>query len=285
MNNEHKYEGKYVNSKIGIQKGGGFPFPQANGGIFSLMLIITGDTLRRINQRRTSLGLQANLTPLHFTLLQLHVNFSHPLSNIFSDAAFHQCVLQAVRNTLDFHQNPLILTSPHGSYQFLGTNARQFWARVYNFDVNIIRNFRMQFYNCINQRVPPTLSRKNENRGAPGDLTNYDIYEDTSGELYAINHDYYFEARRWRPHISIFELDELNTQANRDLLRIIRDQRRQLQDKNDRIMNRIQTNRSARGARKMDPISTIDIRRDMRQILMSVKLPGQPLRNFNPLNL
>lgn len=303
-----KYKEKYISLKSKMQKGNGFPFVR-NGGTFTLMLVFTGNTLDRINQRRTSLGLLPSVVPLHMTLLQLHINFAHPDHTIFLDPTFYQCVRQAVINILDPPAAPvvpavpvvpvehLILTSARGSYDILGQNATQYWAREYQFNRQLITDFRRGFYNCINTRVARGQLRhvpgQSRDHGSPGQFTNYDVFQNTAGELYAINHDHYFGVQNWRPHISIFRLDDFITSSmpplpnpNNDLLPILTNPQTTIVDKNTAVLDRIRRNRShlPKHLRRLPAISELDIQRDMRSILISIRRPNGQIET-HPFNL
>jgi hypothetical protein len=291
-----KYKEKYITLKSKMQKGSGFPFIRTDAGTFTLMLVFTGNTLDRINQRRTSLGLLPNVVPLHMTLLQLHINFAHPDHTIFLQPAFYQCVLQAVRNILDPPPPAagappvahLELRSGQGSYDILGQNAERYWAREYQFNVQLITDFRREFYNCINTRLTSgrLTHRPNQRRdhGSPTQYTNYDVYDNAAGELYAINHDHYFGAQNWRPHISIFRLNEFNPHStpppppnrNNNLYPILIDPQTTIVNKNNAVLQRITDNRARQRLGRVDPISTLDIRRDMRSIIIAIRHPYRP---------
>lgn len=281
-----KYKKKYTDLKIQIQRGGAFAF--RNNGSFAIMLNITGDTLDRVNERRTALGLEP-LEHLHMTLMQLHINFDHPQHRIFLDQRFHQCIARAVRNTLDQAANPLILESLNpatgrGRWDFLGQGNTQFWARVYTMDLNartLVRNFRREFYQCINDRVTtPLIHRRNIPRTyGPGGVANptvFDIWETQQGqELYAVNTQQYLGVDNWLPHISVLRIQELNQPTTRLLYDTLTDathpltRDRKTQAINDRISNNLTLIHQPR----VQPISRINIRHNMRQLVISIRVP------------
>jgi hypothetical protein len=282
-----KYKKKYTDLKIQIQKGGAFAF--ANNGSFALMLNVTGDTLTRINQRRRALGLAA-LRELHMTLLQLHINFDHPLHRIFLDPRFRDCVTQAVRNTLYQIGNPLILHSlnpatQRGRWDFLGQGNSQFWARVYTIDTTasvLVRNFRRAFYQCINTIIAPSrlIHRRNiiRNHGPGGvaNPTNFDIWETSPGqELYALKPLQYLGVDNWLPHISVLRIQELNQPSTRNLYDTLTDATHPLtrQEKTNAINDRISNNLELMGQPRVQPISHLNIRENMRQLVISVIVP------------
>jgi hypothetical protein len=282
-----KYKKKYTDLKIQIQKGGAFAF--ANNGSFAIMLNITGDTLNRINERRAALGL-APIQVLHMTLLQLHINFAHPQHRIFLDQRFIDCVTQAVRNTLDQVANPLILqsldpTTGRGRWDFLGEGNTQFWARVYSMDQNtntLIANFRRAFYQCINDRLTTPLIHRLRNvarthgPGGHANPTNFDIWETTPGqELYAVNTRQYLGVQNWLPHVSVFRTRELDqpSNPNNDLYPILTNPAQTTQQKTDAINARINANTVGSGQQDVRPISHLNIRQNMRQLVISVRVP------------
>jgi hypothetical protein len=287
-----KYKKKYSDLKIQMemQKGGALAF--ANNGSFALMLNITGDTLDRVNQRRRALGLQS-LPLLHMTLLQLHINYDHPLHEIFLDRGFRDCVTQAVRNTLYQIGNPLILHSldpatQRGRWDFLGQGNSQFWARVYIMDPTanaLVRNFRREFYNCINTIITPAqlmhrlrnVRRAHGFAGAAANPTNFDIWETSPGqELYAVNTQQYLYVDRWLPHVSVLRIQELNQPSTLNLYNTLTDATHPLsrQEKNNAINARISANTVGIGQPNVQSISRLNIRENMRQLVFSVRVPA-----------
>ena len=278
-----KYKKKYSDLKIQMQKGGTFAF--ATNGSLAIMLNITGDTLDRINERREALGLAA-LQVLHMTLLQLHINFDHPDHRIFFNPQFNECIAQAIRNTLNQVANPLILHSldpatARGRWDFLGQGNTQFWARVYTIDQNgrdLVRNFRREFYQCINARLSVGLiHRRHMTRNyGPGGPTEFDIWETRPGqELYAVNTQQYLGVDNWLPHVSVFRIQDLNlpTNPNNNLYPTLTDLAQTTQQKTAAINARIHANTVGKGQPDVREISRLNIRKNMRQLVISVRVP------------
>jgi hypothetical protein len=298
-----KYKEKYISLKSKMQKGSGFPF--ARGGTFTLMMVITGDTLARINERRIALGLDEIQDGLHMTLLQLHINFNHLNHHIFLDPNFRQCVLRAVQDELDNPQHPLTLHSPHGNWNILGQNIAQFWARIYNVDptaLRLIRNFRRAFYTCINDRFRGQrlvhVANQRRDHGSPGQFTNYDVWRTSDGdELYAVNSEFYMGPENWLPHISVLKIQDFNPpplppgqppqqpNPNNDLFALLTNPARTAQQKTDILNGRIHANTVGKKLPDVQPISNLSIRPNMRQILISVRVPGQHQTIDHHLNL
>lgn len=212
-----KYKQKYLELKTKLkfkeQLGGAFPFSTKAGGSIAIMAKITGDTLDRVNERRTKLGLapQANL---HITLLQLHINFENPDSEIFLDKGF----IHEIRRAFITHvKGPGVeLESPQGSWDFLGikpTLEDKFFVRLYTLPqifINNIKQFRLQIYKFLTARVHvDSVNPLNQIRGIPPDTSNFVIYSTPRAELYAITRDYYYGVDTWRPHISLLKINEL----------------------------------------------------------------------------
>ena len=283
-----KYKKKYSDLKfqMEMQKGGAFAF--ANNGSLAIMLNVTGDTLTRINQRRKALGL-TELRELHMTLLQLHINFDHLQHGIFLGQRFRDCVTQAVRNTLYQQGNPLILHSldpatQRGRWDFLGQGNSQFWARVYTINQTasaLVRNFRREFYNCINNLIAPATLRHLRNitrtHGPAGAATptNFDIWETSPGqELYALKPQQYLGVDNWLPHVSVLRIQELNQPSTRNLYNTLTDATRPLsrQEKTNAINARISSNLELIGQPRVQSISHLNIRDNMRQLVFSVRV-------------
>jgi hypothetical protein len=226
------YEEKYIKYKLKYlklqQSGGAFPFyslKQQNkiSVPFTIMAELGGDTLDRVNERRSALGL-SNIKSLHITLLQIFINSEHPYADVFTQQELFDKVNEAYNVHLKGQLELVSSCGKGGVWEFLGHDINnQFWTRVYsivkgkNYNKNIY-DFRMAFYNMINTLVKKMYKDKilkvgtmiSEDPNNPKDETAFDYYGDTKKNLlYAINTDQYVGFDNWKPHISILTVKEL----------------------------------------------------------------------------
>lgn len=271
-------------------KGGAFPYERQNLGKFTILAKVTGNTLERVNQRRTAYSLPP-LSSLHITLLDFYVNLAHPLSIIFSDPTLHNQIKELYRAI--YIGNQLELESKKrnssgaiigGNWEILGGHGRtpdeqfdnKFWARVYTMNpanFNLFRAFKTGVIQIIQERTGPLNSRK-ENRGQPPDVEEFTAYSTSDGkELYCVNTAYYGNIISWKPHISVLRLGELKT-SRKDIYDIIRPMN------NGMIINTLKRN-----APGVEEISELITNRDLTTLRISFNNgTGRKSRNMNYIN-
>jgi hypothetical protein len=223
------HEEKYIKYKLKYlklqQSGGAFPFTFASNS-FTIMAELGGDTLERVNERRSKLGLSKIISPLHITLLQIFVNPYHPCAHIFREDSLFDEVHKSYRQHLDtkLELESKCQSGKGGMWDFLGHDINnKFWARVYHIDKSyhdMIKAFRMAFYLKINVLLSKSkcngitlIEKKNmTNPKNQNDISNFAYYgnKHNGDVLYAINTDYYVGADNWKPHISIFSVKDLS---------------------------------------------------------------------------
>lgn len=237
---KQKYE-KYKTKYLNIMKGGAFAFdktnqhPRGKGPTinFTILAKIDGNTLDRINLRRTQLGLPLK-NDLHITLLSFQVNDGHPNSNIFKSKEFADHIASAFNIHVKGSgvQLSSVVTDPitqtkKGAHQVLGRKGSEYFARIYELEPQYhtaISNFRREVYNFINIKLgQPT--HFTERRGSGVDIDEFEIYSYGGQELYAINRKQYYGLSSYLPHISILSVTDLGPslqqnirQPNGDLL-------------------------------------------------------------------
>jgi hypothetical protein len=227
----------YLKKNTLNQKGGAFPYSRGQGGKFTLLAKITGDTLDRVNQRRTAYSLQP-YDSLHITLLEFNINLDHCAFDIFSNRDFHSRIRSYYREII--LANSLTLSSVRangkgGIWEILGGHGRtpeeqfknKFWARVYTVttanDLEIFNYFRLRVISYIEEilrerfllRQGENLIIAQETRGVAPDIEDFTTYStrDRHGilqELYCVNTDHYGDIRNWKPHISVLKFGELS---------------------------------------------------------------------------
>ena len=267
-----KYKQKYLELKSELklkkQLGGAFPFSIKAGGSFAIMAKITGDTLDRVNERRIKLGLQPQAN-LHITLLQFHINFENPDSEIFLDKRF----IEEIRTAFITHvKGPGVeLESPQGSWEFLGVKPNledKFFVRVYRLPqpfIDNIKQFRLQIYRFLSQRVyVDSANPRIEIRGIHPDTATFVIYSTPRGELYALTRDHYYGVDTWRPHISLLKINELSI----PLIQQIRAQ----------PTPRHQADNIVHTIGKVKPISSIKMNVNVRELYISIRTPPAQAR-------
>ena len=209
-----------------VMPGGAFPFQKPNiGSQFYIMAKIDGNVLDRINERRILLGLSPN-NKLHITLMSFHVNTSHPyFHHIFDNPSFYahiqKCFIQLIKphyiklSSRKINSGGVVRG---GKWEFLGGNSSyitetSFWARLYDLDQSGMRafqKFRKNVYNYINYTMQQTPTVTMEYRGTGHDVQKFVIYSYNRVELYAIVKDQYYKIDTWKPHVSVFNMKELN---------------------------------------------------------------------------
>ena len=114
--------------------------------------------------------------------------------------------------------------------------------------------------------LKPYKNEIHNNRGPPADNTDFVIYRYNGQELYAIVKDHYFRSRDWKPHVSVLNVNELNTHAN--------------QIYNELIVNSTnddKTNYLRRTIGQVNPISNILINRDVAKLRLGTRFNnGRP---------
>ena len=210
-------------------KGGAFPYIKGRVGKFTILAKVTGDTLVRVNQRRTAYQLP-ELDSLHITLLDIYVNLDHPLYIIFSDPNLHHKIKELYRaiyigNRLELEsrkRNAATGALLGGNWEILGGHGRtpeeqfdnKFWARVYTMNpanFELFQAFKIGVIKLITEITGPLTPRK-ENRGNPPDVEEFTSYYTSDGkELYCVNTAHYGNIISWKPHISVLRLGDLKT--------------------------------------------------------------------------
>ena len=98
-------------------------------------------------------------------------------------------------------------------------------ARVYETDsqyIGFVEQFRNDIFLNISALIPGGiyLRAKETPRGKYPDIDYFDIYSTSNGELLSVHSAHYSDVKKWKPHISIFNLYELE-QINPKLLEIL----------------------------------------------------------------
>ena len=179
-----KYKQKYLTAKNQI--GGAFAFD--NTAFFYIMAVITGNTLDRVNQRRTILGLTGSAV-LHLTLLHLHVNLDNPAHVILVDPKFIELIGSAFQKYIKKPNVKLesILQNQSGKimggvWEFLGQPSfdSKFWARIYSLPHEFTENysnFRREIYGYINSKLGvSTMYHREEQKGSGTDIQTFEIF-------------------------------------------------------------------------------------------------------------
>jgi hypothetical protein len=275
----------YLKKNTLNKKGGAFPYNRDQGGKFTLLSIITGDTLTRVNERRIAYGLHP-YDSLHITLLEFHINLYHPASDIFNNPHFKSVIKNLYREIIIGNELKLSSLRPNGrggNWEILGGHGRtpeeqfnnKFWARVYRVsspqELEIFRAFKIQVIENIKQILKQRgllnqsddLISNRVSRGQGSDIEEFTTYStmDRQGklqELYCVNTNYYGNIRDWKPHISVLKLGELS-RSRPDIYR-------QIQPPTDDvgIIQILQKN-----APGVLPISNIISNRDLRTLRIS----------------
>jgi len=278
-----KYKNKYSNlvKKIN-QVGGAFPFIYGDCEILYIMAKIEGDTLDRINERRTAFGLQPK-GDLHISLLQLYINNKHPNYSIFESKEFKDTLVASYKNNIIANNIQLqskeisVSGNKRGLWEFLGRDPHKFWARVYILNSDhkqYISQFRRNIYNFINQQLGQSVS-KTEQKGIGSDQEDFEIYSYNGQELYAINKKFYFGIDNWKPHISVLTISELEQSQDKSISQ--KDDPNSVMYKfshsnsDDRKIDVLRLEVSKRN--KTNPISNIDLNKDIKQIKFSLNNP------------
>jgi hypothetical protein len=242
MNYEQNYL-KYSNLENEEQVGGAFPFDFKNAGKIVIMATIKDDILKGIEQRQKNLGISTNNT-IHITLLDIHINFANDDSRIFKTDAFRTIIGDSFIN--NFKKKDVELLSPQHEYNFFGIKndiMEKWWVREYTFDrkyLDDIKNFRMDIYKYINaeiEKIQPgdKLEKKIETKPKPP--TDFVIYSSQKGELYALHKDHYYIVDNWRPHISIFKIEQIKS----SILKYILTELKTVKGKNEIIRRSIKS--------------------------------------------
>ena len=282
----------YLKKNTLNQKGGAFPYPRGDGGKFTLLAMIGGDTLDRVNERREAYHLQS-YDSLHITLLEFHINLDHCAFDIFSSNDFHTEIINTYRDYIVDQE--LTLTSVRangrgGNWEILGGHGRtpqeqfnnKFWARVYRLSnrqqLDAFHNFKLTVMNIIKRILRERrllgprddLIISSEQRGQNSDIDDFTTYStrDRRGilqELFCVNTNHYGDdIMTWKPHISVLKLGELSA-PRPDIYRQI------ISPANDdeAIIRILQHN-----AQGVQPISNIVSSRDLRTLRISYNFGG-----------
>lgn len=267
MNNEQNYL-KYSNLENDEQVGGAFPFTQKDAGKVVIMATIEGDLLKGIKQRKENLGITTNDT-IHITLLDIHINFANDDSHIFKTADFRKIISDSfIKN---FKNKNVKLSSPQHNYEFFGPTddiMTKWWVREYTFDheykMNILE-FRTNIYNYIDDEIAKIqkgerLKSETVNKKHPLPEDEFIIYSNNMGELYAIHKKHYSSVVNWRPHISIFKIEQIKS----SILKYILTELKTVQGKNEIIR------RSIKSKGVVTPINNIKMN-EIHNLLISYK--------------
>jgi len=278
-----KYKNKYTDllKKIN-QVGGAFPFLFGNCEILYIMAKIEGPTLDRINERRIAFNLSSK-SDLHITLLQLYVNNKHSNYSIFNSDEFKYTIIKSYQKNIIANNIQLESTeiSPSGNkrglWEFLGRDPNKFWARVYILNPThkqFISQFRRDIYNFINTQLGQPIS-KTEKRGIGADQEDFEIYSYNDQELYAINKQFYFGIDNWKPHISVLTISELEQSQDQSISNISDPNSVMFKfsqsKSDDQKIDVLRKESSIRGS--IQPISNIDLNKDIKQIKFSINNP------------
>jgi hypothetical protein len=237
-----------------------YPFESENGGAISILAYLSGNTLDRVNERRIKLGL-SEIKTLHITLLQLHINFSHPDSVIFSSQEFFDAIEKSYLKNL----TTVFLNSPLGNWNFFGRAENKYWVRVYTFNDKFKHNitqFRLDIYDYLNKNLEK-LRKESIVKGNAYDNTEYVFVSNDSGQLYAIDKQYYYGVENWKPHISVFNFKELNKGS--ELYKYIINDENTKEDKILEIRTKI--------GNDVQAISNIEFNRDINKLLIAIRYP------------
>jgi hypothetical protein len=290
----------YLKKNTLNQKGGAFPYPRGQGGKFTLLAIITGDTLIRVNQRRTAYRLQP-YDSLHITLLEFNINLDHPAHDIFSDPNFHSTIKNYYRETIlanSLNLNSVGANGRSGNWEILGGHGKtpeeqfknKFWARVYTIpdakQLEIFKIFKLGVIDFIKtilrarNLLGPTenLISRSERRGVSPDIEDFTTYstKDRYGkfqELYCVNTNHYGNIINWKPHISVLKFGELSAMRP-DIYSQIKPQVPPVDDA--KIMQILRFN-----APNVEPISNIVSNRDLRTLRISYNIGQTPANRVN----
>lgn len=276
------YQTKYSELVKKINQVGAFPFIFGDCEILYIMAKIEGSTLDRINERRTAFGLPPK-GDLHISLLQLYINNKHPNYNIFNSVEFKDKIIESYQNNIIANNIQLQSTeisvsgNKRGLWEFLGRDPNKFWARVYILNPThkqFISQFRRDIYNFINTKLGQPIS-KTEQRGTGSDQEEFEIYTYNGQELYAINKKFYFGIDNWKPHISVLTISELEQSQDCSISR--KDNPSSVMYKfshsisDDEKIDVLRLESSKR--HKINPISNIDLNKDIKQIKFSINNP------------
>ena len=236
------------------------------------LLGCTGDTLRRVNERRIRLGLKPS-EDLHITLLQLYVNMANPDSKIFYDLDFINAIKESFIKNIKTPQVELESIDPRtgrGKWDFYGRGSydTKLWVRIYRVPDKFQQNityFRRDIYTYINTRLLSITHKGIQMRGKVPDTDNFNIYESPKGDLYSVLSNQWFGINKWSPHISVLNLKELNT-VNPILVQRL-DSLNNVDKQTDELNKTISPNRQG-----IEPISSIKIYRDVTDLHISLNI-------------
>lgn len=276
---------KYKN-KINNLIGGAFPFKFGHGGGFYILAKLGGDTLERVNERRSNLGLPP-LDILHITLWNMHVNFAHPKSKIFYEQNFKEAIVNSYNKNI--RDNAIYLESQKkvngqikgGVWGFFGRGPIEdkYWVREYKLpDVFIgnVRQFRIDIYKSIEKILQRNIERnERQERGKFPDKDYYDVYSVDSQELYAIHSDTYSGVTNWKPHISLFKIKDLDPTDVQNIISMQSDD-----DKSAYLKSRI--------GKSVKPISNISfggVNKNISQLVLSLRAPNSALNYEDRINV
>jgi len=188
------------------------------------MAIISGSTsydlLNRINERRQLIGLKKE-SNLHLTLVNLILNKSHSkLTEIFNPNLYEK--IQQLWISYLYNQKVILKSNFFIGSHYIGKYALygNHFVRLYDIRDNnkkIMKQLRLLIYDLINREA-----KKNGMKIIKGKTINNFLYFDTVDKygiretIYALDLSMY--GNNWSPHISIFNLNELNHHNSKSLL-------------------------------------------------------------------
>jgi hypothetical protein len=230
--------------------GGAFAFN--NGDFLNILLYLDGEISKRINERRIKIGLTP-LENLHITILTLQINRDNKDSIIFDNRYFYEYIKKKFIKYII--KTDIIFKSNYNEYDFFGKITNQYWVRQYRLDdYSCIRKFRKSIYNLFN-KVLNNMTFKEKTMGIGNDIETFMIYSFNGQELYAISKDKYYGVNIWKPHVSIFKINDLNNNIKQQLVNKTNDEKIIILKKN---------------IGKVKPISKININNDIKYLIISL---------------
>ena len=207
-------------------KGGAFPFPYGTSTNYTIMVKVNDDIKNELNRRRVALELNP-LSEFHLTLLDIHVNFTNPDSIVFDKAILFKLIKNAYQGGL---KNRIKLSSSdaytRNKYEILGRGnnlnehyfAMVFDDEIINNDTNTlssIRIFRNDVFSKINAQTGFKINKTPTKRtiinpNDTNDKEDYAFFSTPNGYLFALHWDHWYRPENWKPHISLFRMDELS---------------------------------------------------------------------------
>jgi hypothetical protein len=168
-----------------------------------LMADVANPLHSHFEQRNTAiLGKLNTRKTYHLTLIEMKVNHSVLPPTVFNN-------IQNITNT--FHcknvMNNVVLTED--KYTILGSN-KKFWTMEYDDNApNAITSFKASFYDNFLRSLGKTKRDFTKSVVRHSNGIQYHVFSYNGIPWYAIA-NCYFGTNSWRPHVSIFNLDELS---------------------------------------------------------------------------